>query len=218
MSALIIVGTGDHARVISEMARASGHDVIGHIEPDASRLDQIAWRGDSPILGSLDSDEPWINAHRGSPFVVAIGANEVRRRTYERCLELDLLPIALIHPTAAILGTASVAAGAQVCAMAMVGVSARVEANVIVNSMASVDHDVVVAAHAFIGPGVRLAGRVQVGAGSHIGIGAVVREGTMIGSDAFVAAGAVVIADVPSGVRVAGVPARPMDRPMEGSE
>jgi sugar O-acyltransferase (sialic acid O-acetyltransferase NeuD family) len=211
MSGLLIVGTGDHARVIDELARAAGHQVAGYVEPDPYRLAALDWDGDQPLLGGLGASEPWIEAHRGAAFVVAIGANEVRRRCYDECLELGLVPIALVHPSAVVLGGASVAVGAQVCATAMLGVSAHVEENAIVNSMASVDHDAIVERHAFVGPGAHLGGRVTVGTAAHVGIGAVVREGTIIGAGAFVAAGAVVIADVPAGTRVAGVPARPMD-------
>lgn len=218
MSTVLIVGTGDHARVIDELARAAGHVVAGFVEPDEERVADLDWRGSAPLLGVL-AGGGWPNAHRGARFVVAIGVNRVRRHVYERCRELGLSPIALAHPSAVLLGGSSLAPGAQVCAMAMIGVSARVEEDAIVNSMASVDHDVVIGSHAFIGPGARLAGRVQVGAGAHVGIGAVVREGIMIGDGALVAAGAVVVADVAAGTRVAGVPARPMATyPMDDEE
>jgi acetyltransferase-like isoleucine patch superfamily enzyme len=61
-----------------------------------------------------------------------------------------------------------------------------------------------------IGPGACLAGLVTIGESAHVGIGAVVIEGVSIGEGAFVAAGAVVVGDVPDGLRVAGVPARPL--------
>jgi len=195
VSDVLIIGTGDHARVIDELARAAGHSVIGRVEPD------------SEMLRSRD----WLESHRDGVFVVAIGANEVRRRSFQHCLELGLTPLALVHPSAVVLEGATVAPGAQVCARALIGVAASIGEDAIVNSMASVDHDAVIDAHAFIGPGAALAGRVRVGTGAHVGIGAVVREGTIIGAGALVAAGAVVVADVPAGTRVAGVPARPMD-------
>ena len=44
--------------------------------------------------------------------------------------------------------------------------------------------------------------------GASIGSGAVIMGGIRIGAGAMVGAGAVVTADVPSGARVAGVPAR----------
>lgn len=210
MSAIVIVGTGDHARVMADVAFAAGHHLAGHVEPDAGRLDRLRWDG-APLLGTLDRGEAWAEKYRGASFVVAIGANDVRRRAFERCRDMGLKPIALVHPSAVLLGGAIVEPGAQICALALVGVAARIAEDAIVNSSASLDHDVVIEAHAFIGPGARLAGRVRVGTGVHIGIGATVREGTIIGPGALIAAGAVVVADVPAGARVAGVPARPMD-------
>ena len=54
-----------------------------------------------------------------------------------------------------------------------------------------------------------LGGASELGVGAHVGIGATVIQGLRIGAGAFVAAGAVVVADVPDGVAVAGVPAKP---------
>ena len=204
MTRLVIVGTGDHARVIAELARAAGYEVAGFVGPDPTHEPSLA------TLGDLEDDLDWAVAHTGDPFVVAIGANDVRRGAFERCVALGLVPERLVHPSAVLLGGAVVEGGAQVCALAMIGVDARVGTDAIVNSMASVDHDVVLGAHAFVGPGARLAGRVEVGDAAHVGIGAVIREGTIIGAGALIAAGAVVVADVPAATRVAGVPARQM--------
>lgn len=209
MSRILVVGTGDHARVVAELLNASGHELIGFVEPDPGRSVE-SWRPTAPLLIGLEA-EGWAAEHRGTGVVVAIGANDVRHRLHDRCVELGLVPVTVTHPTAILLGGASVEPGSQICAQALVGVSARVGPDVIVNTAASIDHDVVLAAHAFVGPGARLAGRVQVGEEAHIGIGAVVREGITIGRGALVAAGAVVVDDVPAGARVAGVPARPMD-------
>lgn len=213
MTRLIVVGTGDHARVVADLARAAGYELAGHVEPDAARLATLAWNAGAPLLGGLDERFEWAEAHRDARFVVAIGDNDVRRGLFERFRDaIGLEPVELVHPTATLLGGATIGPGAQVCAMAMIGVDARVGEDVILNSAASVDHDVILGPHSFVGPGVRLAGRVRVGEGAHVGIGAVVREGTIIGPGALVAAGAVVVDDVPAGTRVAGVPARPMDR------
>ena len=43
-----------------------------------------------------------------------------------------------------------------------------------------------------------------------IGVGASVTPGVTIGADAVIAAGAVVVSDVEDGMKVAGVPARPI--------
>jgi UDP-perosamine 4-acetyltransferase len=51
---------------------------------------------------------------------------------------------------------------------------------------------------------------VVVGDGAHIGPGATVVQGLAIGARAVVAAGAVVLHPVAAGIRVQGVPARPV--------
>jgi len=208
MSDIVIVGAGDHARVVADLASSAGHRVVGHVEPSRSESSS-----GMAVIGDLDGDLAWLESHRSASFTVAIGANEVRRSAYERCLDIGLLPIALVHPSAVVLGGARIGPGAQVCALALIGVDAVIGDDAIVNSAASVDHDVVIGPHAFVAPGAHIAGRVHVGSGAHIGIGVAVREGTMIGDGALVAAGAAVVADVPAKARVAGVPARPMDDP-----
>jgi UDP-perosamine 4-acetyltransferase len=210
VSAIVIVGTGDHARVVAELVHAAGLELAGFVEPDRARATTAEPPG--RLLVGLDGDADWLDELAGSEVVVAVGANDVRGRLFGTCRALGLVPRAVIHPSATLLGGATVDDGAQVCARALLGVDARIGVNAIVNTMASLDHDVVVGEHAFIGPGALLAGRVSVGRAAHVGLAAVVREGAKIGAGALVAAGAVVVGDVPAGARVAGVPARPMDQ------
>ena len=207
MNQITIVGTGDHARVIADLARALGLSIAGFIELEAVAG---AHAGVSPLLGDLQTELGWLERLDDAHFVVAIGSSAIRRGAFERCVKLGLQPATLVHPTAVLLGGAQVGVGTQVCAQALLGVDTYIGRNVIVNTAATLDHDVHVEDHALIGPGARLAGRVAVGKATHIGLAAAVREGTIIGDGALVAAGAVVIDDVPPGGRVAGVPARPM--------
>lgn len=199
---VVVIGCGDHARVVVDILQANGRQVLGWVGPQPGsepHESHVAY------LGDLKSPEEW--AGRRPSFVVGIGNNRARAAAFERCSTLGLAPVSAIHPSAVILGGAQVDAGAQVCAGAIIGVGAHVMADAIVNTAASVDHDNEVGAHASIAPGARMAGRVSVGRGAHVGIGATVREGISIGEWSLVAAGAVVVRDVPAGSRVAGVPA-----------
>ena len=206
MSRLVIVGAGDHGRVVAEILRAAGSAPDGFVEPgpttEARDVDGLQ------VLGSLAGRPEW--ASEGTRFVVALGDNRARRESFERCLALGLVPVAAIHPTAHLLAGAAVEAGAMVCAGAVIGLAARVGADAIVNTGATVDHDNVIGPHATVAPGAHLAGRVTAGEGAFVGIGAAIREGCSIGAWAYVAGGAMVVEDVPAGARVAGVPARPM--------
>lgn len=207
--AIVIVGSGDHARVVLEALRASGHEAAGFVEATAGRSRGEFVNG-LPVLGALD-EPAWIQSAGAEEFVVAIGDNGVRRAAFEQCQALGLRALPIVHPSATVLAGAEVGPGSQVCAGAVIGLDAHLGGNVIVNTLASIDHDCRVGAHAFIAPGVHVAGRVTVGDGARIGIGAVVREGIHVGEWATVAAGATVIRDVEPHQRVAGVPARPMD-------
>jgi acetyltransferase EpsM len=203
---LDIIGTGDHARVILDTARALGVAVRTLVEPDHARevVDRV---GLVPVQRGIDPEQA-----PGTRFIVAVGDNRTRLRLYQRMLAVGAQPMTLVHPTALTLDGAIIGTGSHICAGAVVGVGATVGDNVIVNTRASLDHDVMIADHAFVGPGAVLAGRVRVGEGAHVGIGSTIIEGRTIGDWSLVAAGAVVIGDVGAHTRVAGIPAREMRR------
>ncbi len=203
MTRLVIVGAGDHGRVVLELLRAGGEAPDGFVEPNPTPRRDV---DGLPIIGSL-IEPAW--ASDGTRFVVALGDNATRRDAFDRCLALGLSPVAAVHPTARLLAEAVVEPGAMVCAGAVIGLAARVAANAIVNTGATVDHDNLVGRHATVAPGAHLAGRVSLGEGAFVGIGTAVREGCRIGDWATVAGGAMVVEDVTAGARVAGVPARP---------
>ena len=212
---LVIVGAGDHGRVMAEAARAAGHAVTGFVDP-TERAEGSAGEVDGlPVLGALGDPQLAARLGAGTTFVVALGSNRGRQAAFDACRRLGWQPATIVHPTAILLGGSHIGEGSQVCAAAVIGVAAEVGVDVIVNTAATIDHDGRVRDHAFIGPGAHLAGRVTVEEGAHVGIGAIVREGCTIGAWSYVAAGAVVVSDVPSRTRVAGIPARPMDRPPE---
>lgn len=205
---IVIIGAGDHGRVILELLRAAGEDPAGFVEPapSESALDRAV--DGLRVIGDLQDELGWATV--APRFVCALGDNRRRAAAFERCLSLGLDPVAAVHPSATVLAGARVAPGAMICAGAVVGVAASVGADAIVNTGATVDHDNRIGGHATVAPGAHLAGRVEIGEGAFVGMGASVIEGIQIGDWALVAAGAVVIRHVAAGARVAGVPARPM--------
>jgi len=94
----------------------------------------------------------------------------------------------------------------------VVNANTRVAAHCILNTACTIDHDGSLAKGVQIGPGVHAAGDVTFGERSLVGVGASLLPGLRVGYEAVVGAGAAVTADVPDGVTVAGVPARPLRR------
>lgn len=148
--------------------------------------------------------------------VLAVGSTVARAELDERLTGRGIDLASVMHPTAVLGGRVDVEVGTILGPATVMTVDVRIGRAVIVNYAASVGHDCVVGDHAFIGPGAILAGGVRVGARTWVGIGATIREGITLGADVTVGAGAVVVHDVPDGLTVAGVPARPMPPPVRG--
>ena len=113
----------------------------------------------------------------------------------------------LVHPTAYVSPYATLGEGVFVGAISVVGPGASLHDHAFVNRGVTVGHDTQVESYARLQPGCNIGGHVTIGHGAMVGIGANVREELVIGAGATIAAGAAVIADVPSGALVAGVPA-----------
>ena len=191
MSAIVILGTGGHARVLAEALRATGKNATLS-PPDA----------DAALLAHGPQDVLLVNG------LGSVGDASVRRGLFERFHHAGFQFLGVIHPAATIATDVAIETGAQVMAAAVLQTGVTIGANAIVNSGAIVDHDSRIGAHAHVATGARLAGNITVGAGAHIGAGATIIQGIIIGERAIVAAGAVVVNDVPPDVTVMGVPAK----------
>lgn len=119
-------------------------------------------------------------------------------------------PGAIIREKVEIHDNAVILSGATINIGSVIGEGSMIDMGAILGGRATVGK------HCHIGAGAVLAGVVEPASATPvvvednvlIGANAVIIEGVRIGHDSVVAAGAVVIEDVPSGVVVAGVPAR----------
>lgn len=203
---VVVFGAGGHAKVAADILRLRGFEVCGFIdEPNPQRRGEIFCG--ATVLGGRDQLPP-LRAQGVKHAFVGFGHNEHRKNAGEFLIAQGFELLRAIHPSAILGAGVTIGAGSLIAAGAVVNPSTTIGLHVIVNTCASVDHDCIVEDGASIGPGARLAGQIFVGRGAHIGIGASIIERKRIGAGSIVGAGAVVIADVPDGVVVAGVPAR----------
>ena len=202
--AVVIIGSGGHAKVVIELVRAEGKYQI----KGCTGLGESGFvLGDVPILGN-DSVLPAMLANGAKKAFVAIGDNHLRLRLLAQVSEMGFELINAVSPNAVVSPSATLGRGIAIMAGAIINASAQIGDGAIINTNAGVDHDCRIGSGAHIGPGSALAGNVEIGCASFLGAGTCVVPGVRIGSRAIVGAGSVVVRDIPDDVTAMGVPAR----------
>ena len=203
----LVYGAGGHGRVVADVAASLGIRVVAFVD-DAPSV-HASMVGGLPVLnwdGVIAQQARWDTA----TFGLGIGSGRARAAILDKILDAGWTASTLVHTKAIVARSAELGLGTVVMAAAVVNPDATLDKGCIVNTGAIVEHDARIGAFVLLGPNSTLGGGVQVGDYSLIGVGASVRPGVRIGSGVTVGVGAAVIDDVPDGMVIAGVPARPV--------
>ena len=196
-TALVIYGGGGHGKALIDLVRVLGtYRIVGVVDDGLAQGTQIMG---VPVLGGAETlAELYAQGIRLAVNAVGgIGNIATRVQVFEALLQAGFNCPVLVHPTAFVEASATLAPGTQVFPHAYVGSEAQVDFGAIVNTGAIVSHDCVLGAYANVAPGAMLAGAVQIGRGALIGMGATVNLSVLVGDNAKVGNGATVKADVP---------------------
>jgi acetyltransferase EpsM len=206
MLRLIIIGGGDHARVVADAVRTTnGAELAGFVDPVP--MDPKHRLG----LRQFASDDEALREVRDVSYILGIGGLDtraLRRRLVAQYDQRGARWHTVVHGAAWVSPSAVLAKGAVVLAGAVVNSHAVLGAHAVVNSGAVVEHDVRLGDFAFAAPGAVLGGGAQVGEECFLGLGCRIRDHVMIGDRSVVGMGAVVVESIPADVEVLGVPAR----------
>lgn len=214
--ALLIFGAGGFGREVASWAGraqwlARGFEVCAFVDDNAPATELNG----KPVLTLADAAA----RYRGAAVIATVGDPGLRERLIGKALEAGLVATApLIHPNVEYdHDYVEFGEGVVVCAGSILTVNIVVEAHAQINLDCTVGHDAVIGAYSTVSPGVHISGNVTLEPYVFLGTGAVTVNGhpgrpLRIGSGAVVGAGAVVTKDVPAGVTVTGVPARPRER------
>jgi UDP-perosamine 4-acetyltransferase len=192
---LVIYGGWFFGRVVAETAELVGWTVAGFVDPDPPE---------------------WVTALSCVPdntfAIVAIGNNTQRAFVQGKVLERGRSLVSIVHPTASVSRSATLNAGCYLAEHAAIRSNSFVGAGTILNTGSVVSHDCHIGSFVTFGPNAASASHVSIGARTMLGVGACVRPHTKIGADCEVGAGGAVVDNIPDGITVAGVPAKPIEK------
>ena len=204
---VIIIGAGGHASVLIATLSAAQRDIIGILHPEAGLVGQtiegIRIIGDDDKIMEFAPDSIELVNGIGS-----ISSTVKRKDIYAKFKSRGYSFASIVHPGAMLTKDVMLGEGVQIMMGAIVQKGCRIGQNSVINTGAVIDHDCMIGAHTHVAPGAVLSGGVQIDEMAHIGTSVTVIQGVKIGACATIGAGAVVLKDVPSGVKVVGVPAR----------
>jgi sugar O-acyltransferase (sialic acid O-acetyltransferase NeuD family) len=197
---LFVVGAGWFASEVASWAEEAGWAVSGLVE-----------MMDPARVGSRHEGYEVVDAESLSPdtrVVVAGGRDDMRREGWALVEPQGCVPATVVHPTAHLAATVTLAPGVIVAPAAVIGTGTDVGEHALVARGTLVGHHVRVGPFVRLLPGSNVAGHVVFEADVTVGMSAAVIDHVRVGEGAVVAAGAVVVRDVPALTRVQGVPAR----------
>ena len=201
---VIVLGGGGHAKVLIDTLYSMSVPVLGVVDPDAGKHDQLILG--VPVIGNDDFISNY--SPTDIQLVNGLGSTKTtakRRQIYDKFKNLGYTFASVIHSAAIVSEYVNKSAGIQVLAGAVIQPGVSLGENTIINTKASVDHDCNIGSHVHLAPGVTISGEVKIEDGTHVGTGAVIIQGVKIGQGCLIGAGAVILSDVPSGKTVVGL-------------
>lgn len=199
---IIIYGGGGHSKGIIELIRlTSSHTIVGIIDDGLSTNDSVLG---VPVLGGAAAlPELFTDGVRLAVNAVG-GISNVQSRisVFEQLKEAGFTCPAIIHPTAFIERSATIAEGAQIFPKAYIGPETQVRYGTLINAGAIISHDCQLAEYTIFSPGAMLAGGVQIGRGTLVGMGATINLNLNVGSGCVIGNNATIKKDVPDNTRV----------------
>ena len=196
---LLIIGSGGHSKVITDIAKRLGFCDVSYFEN----------LNDKSLLNDKNSNHE-ILENFNDYFFVAIGDNYTRERCFNEFTtnHPKAKAITLIDPSSFISNESEVNEGVVVMPLCVINCYTKIEKGVIINTSSSIDHDNKLKKFSSTAPGVITGGNVEIGQRSAILISSSIKHGIKIGDDVVIGGASFVINNIPNKSLAYGTPAK----------
>lgn len=155
------------------------------------------------VLGSISKIE---GEYSGYGIVMGISDTKIREQFARKYPNLNWI---IVRSTSAYINpTAKIGKGTVIFAGAVIGADVVLGEHVIASANITIGHDAVIEDFVHVAPGVQIGGAAKVGSGTMLGMSSVVCPEIKIDKGVILGAGAVAVADIPSGCKAFGIPAK----------
>ena len=172
---VVIIGAGGHAKVIADIIKKSGDEIIGFLDDNKKKGTNII--KEYKVLGDFNNRFPLAIANSDYEFIIAIGDNKKRE---EISHSPNLKFYTAIHPSAQMGLDVEIQEGTVIMANACINSSAKIGKHCIINTGAIIEHDNIIEDFVHISPNVALGGTVKIGKSTHVGIGSTIKNNITI--------------------------------------
>lgn len=200
---IVLVGYSGHGLVVADAAIEQGLDLQYYSDKKIASKNPFNLK----YLG-FEKDPQFSHWGQGFKFALAIGNNEIRRKTGEYILSKGEELVNIMHPRASISKGLNIGKGNFINNSAVVNTQVMIGNYCVLNTGAILDHECQLDDAVHVAPGAVLAGGVEVGKNSFIGANSVIKEGISIGENVIIGAGTVVIRDVADNTKIVGNPGK----------
>ena len=196
MSKICLFGASGHGKVVKEIALSM--DIVVEAFIDDNPRSEFLHK--TPVFSFQEMIK-----YVKNDFIISVGNNGLRKLVSEK---ITCIYTKLIHASAIISPTVSIAEGTVVMAGVKINADTIVGKHAIINTAAVIEHDCTIGNFAHISPNATITGNVNIGEGTHIGAGATIIPGISIGKWVIIGAGSVIIKDIPDYAVVVGDPGK----------
>lgn len=205
---LLLIGGGGHCQAVIDVIEQNDHfQIVGIVEAAGSKLREVMGY---PVIG-FDKDLPELIKQTPHCLITVgqLNSSELRRKLFERVLQLGGVLPAIYSPLAYVSKHAKIGQGSVIMHHALINNGAVIGENCIVNSKSLVEHNVQIGNHCHLSTATVLNGDVVVGDDGFIGSGSVIKNGVTIGNQVVVGAASYVNQNIQRAGIYIGSPVKP---------